>query len=367
MSNTNTLFSSLELGEIRLDHRVVMAPLTRLRADRDGDVPNALMRDYYAQRASAGGLIIGEATTVSATGRGYLGAPGLYTDAQMAAWKPIVAAVHARGARIVAQLWHVGRTSHASLTGGAAPVTASVVPYEGVAFTADGWTPVSPARALATTEIPAVVDDYASAARRALQAGFDGVEIHAANGYLLDQFLQDGSNRRTDRYGGPIENRARLLIEVVDAVRTIWGAGRVGVRLSPSSGFNGMSNSDSESDFRYVAQALSGRQLAYLHVVEPRVVGSEEIAAGLHAVAARDLRAHFGGPVIAAGGFDGTEAQAEIARGHVDAVAFGRHFIANPDLPSRLRTGLPLNPYDRATFYGGDARGYTDYPVWKAA
>jgi len=364
---SNTLFSPLELGEIRLDHRVVMAPLTRLRADWDGDVPNALMRDYYAQRASAGGLIIGEATTVSATGRGYLGAPGLYTDAQREAWKSVADAVHARGARIIAQLWHVGRTSNASLIGGAAPITASVVPYEGVAFTADGWTPASPARALETTEIPALIDDYVGAAKRALQAGFDGVEVHAANGYLIDQFLQDGSNRRTDRYGGPIENRARLLIEVVDAVRTVWPAGRVGVRLSPSSGFNGMFSSDSESDSRYVAQALSGRQLAYLHVVEPRVVGSEEVADGLHAVAARDLREHFGGPVIAAGGFDGIEAQAEIARGHVDAVAFGRHFIANPDLPSRLRMGLPLNPYDRATFYGGDARGYTDYPVWEAA
>lgn len=364
---SNTLFSPLELGAIQLDHRVVMAPLTRLRADPDGDVPNALMRDYYAQRASAGGLIIGEATTVSAAGRGYLGAPGLYSDTQMEAWKPVVAVVHARGARIIAQLWHVGRTSHASLIGGAAPITASVVPYEGLAFTAEGWTQVSPARALESTEIPALIDDYVGAAKRALQAGFDGVEVHAANGYLIDQFLQDGSNRRTDRYGGSIENRARLLTEVVDAVRTVWGAGRVGVRLSPSSRFNGMSNSDSASDSRYVAQALSSRQLAYLHVVEPRVVGSEELASGMLAVAARDLREHFGGPVIAAGGFDGAEAQAEVARGHVDAVAFGRHFIANPDLPSRLSKGLPLNPYDRATFYGGDARGYTDYPVWEAA
>nr|WP_315597838.1 alkene reductase [uncultured Cupriavidus sp.] len=362
---SNILFSPLELGQIQLGHRVVMAPLTRLRADQNGDIPNALMRDYYAQRASPGGLIISEATTVSATGRGYLGAPGLYTDAQGHAWQEIVTAVHARGARIVAQLWHVGRTAHASLLGGAVPVTASVVPYEGVAFTSEGWVPVSPARALETTEIAALIAEYVGAARRALQAGFDGVEIHAANGYLIDQFLQDGSNRRTDQYGGPIENRARLLIEIVDAVRAVWGDGRVGVRLTPSSHFNGMSNSDPEADFRYIARALAGKGLAYLHVVEPRVVGSEDVAEDLRSVAARDLRAHFDGPVIAAGGFDGDEAQSEIAHGHVDAVAFGRSFIANPDLPSRIRDGQPLNPYDRNTFYGGDSRGYTDYPAWQ--
>lgn len=364
---SNALFSPLQLGKIQLGHRVVMAPLTRMRADRDSDIPNALMREYYAQRASEGGLIIGEATTISPTARGYLGAPGLYTDAQAEGWKRIVDAVHARGASIVAQLWHVGRTSHASLIGGAAPATASVVPYDGVAFTSDGWLPATPARALETGEIPAVVADYVAAARRAQYAGFDGVEIHAANGYLIDQFLQDGSNRRTDQYGGPIENRARLLFESVDAVREVWGAGRVAVRVAPSSRFNGMFDSDPNGDFEYVADALSGRKLAYLHVVEPRVVGSEEVAHGLHAVAARTLRERFGSPVIAAGGFSGDEAQAEIAQGHVDAVAFGRFFIANPDLPMRLRASLPLNRYDRATFYGGDARGYTDYPAAQAA
>ncbi len=364
---SHPLFSPLTLGKIELGHRVVMAPLTRMRADRDGDVPNALMREYYAQRASEGGLIVGEATVVSAHGRGYLGAPGLYTDAQARGWRTIVDAVHARGARIVAQLWHVGRTSHTSLIGGTAPLTASVVPYDGVAFTDAGWVPASPARELATEEIPAVVADYAAAGRRALEAGFDGVEIHAANGYLIDQFLQDGSNRRSDRYGGPIEHRARLLLEVVDAVRGVWGGGRVAVRISPSSRFNGMSDRDPSHDFDYVADALSSRELAYLHVVEPRVSGSEEVAEGLQAVAARHLRQRFGGPVIAAGGFGGDEARAEIAGGHADAIAFGRFFIANPDLPRRLRDGLPLNPYDRDTFYGGDARGYLDYPVAEPA
>lgn len=363
----NALFRPLTLGQIQLGHRVVMAPLTRMRADPASDTPNALMLDYYTQRASEGGLIVSEATVVSPTGRGYLGAPGLYTDEQARGWHPIVDAVHARGARIVAQLWHVGRTAHASLIGGEAPVTASAGPYDGVAFTRDGWVPVTPARELAMAELPAIIASYAAAARRALEAGFDGVELHAANGYLIDQFLQDGSNRRTDAYGGPIEHRARLLLEVVDALRGVWGAGRVAVRISPSSRFNGMTDRDPAADFDFVAGALSGRELAYLHVVEPRVIGSEEAGEGLQAVAARSLRARFGGPVIAAGGFHGDEARSDIAAGHVDAVAFGRFFIANPDLPARLRAGLPLNAYDRNTFYGGDARGYTDYPAAQVA
>ncbi|HEY0297388.1 MAG TPA: alkene reductase [Bordetella sp.] len=359
----NVLFTPLDLGRIRLGHRVVMAPLTRLRADRDGDMPNALMREHYRQRASDGGLIITEATTISPTARGYLGAPGLYTDAQVAGWRAIVDAVHQRGGRILAQLWHVGRTSHASLAGGAAPVTASAVPYEGLAFTTAGWTPVSPARALETGEIAGIVADYAAAAQRARDAGFDGIEIHAANGYLLDQFIQDGSNRRDDRYGGSIENRTRLLMEVVQATRAVWGGGRIGVRISPSSSFNGMSDSDPDAVFGHIAESLADQDLAYLHVVEPRVVGSEAVADGLQPVASRELRPRFGGPVIAAGGFAGAEAQTEISHGNVDAVAFGRHFIANPDLPVRLRAGLALNPYNRATFYGGGAQGYTDYPA----
>ena len=359
------LFKPLELGKIDLGHRVVMAPLTRMRADRESDVPNDLMLEYYRQRASGGGLIVSEATTVSATARGYLGAPGLYTEQQADGWKAIVDAVHGKGGRIVSQLWHVGRTSHVSLASGLAPVTASVGPYEGMAFTADGWTPVSPARALSTDELARIIADYAAASWRAKDAGFDGVEIHAANGYLIDQFIQDGSNKRTDLYGGAIRNRARLLMDVVDAVRGVWGDGRVAVRLSPSSNFNGMSDSDPDATFSEIASMLDLKGLAYLHVVEPRVSGSQEVADGLKPVAARDLRRYFSGPIIAAGGFDGPEAESEIARSDVDAVAFGRHFIANPDLPERLRRGVRLNPYDRATFYGGDARGYIDYPVAK--
>jgi N-ethylmaleimide reductase len=360
---SNVLFTPLDLGLIQLGHRIVMAPLTRMRADRATSAPNALMREYYSQRASEGGLIITEATAVSLTALGYLGAPGLHTDAQAEGWRAIVESVHARGGRIVAQLWHAGRTSHASLMGGAAPVTASVMPYEGLAYTTDGWVPVSPARALETDEIGSIVADFAAAARRARDAGFDGVEIHAANGYLLDQFIQDGSNRRDDQYGGPAENRARLLMQVVQATRGVVGDGRVAVRLSPSSCFNGMGDSDPDAVFGHIARALADQKLAYLHIIEPRVIGSQEAAEGIEPVAARDLRMLFGGPVIAAGGFNGDEAQAEIIRGTIDAVAFGRHFIANPDLPARLRDGLALNPYDRGTFYGGGAQGYTDYPA----
>jgi N-ethylmaleimide reductase len=363
---STTLFSPLGLGQLNLGHRVVMAPLTRMRADHEGDLPNEMMRQYYGQRASQGGLIISEAISISRATRGYLGAPGLYADDQTAAWRPVVDTVHANGALFVAQLWHVGRTSHASLNEGAAPITASDLPYQGVAFTAEGWLPTTPARALDSAEIPGVLALYADAARRAMEAGFDGVELHAANGYLLDQFLQDGSNKRADRYGGPVENRARLLFEVIDTVRGIWPAGRIGVRISPSSSFNDMADSDPDATFGYLADALSTRGLAYLHVVEPRVVGSEEAAPGLAPVAARKLRLRFKGPVIAAGGFDGAEAQREIAGGHVDAVAFGRHFIANPDLPERLRQGIALNDYDRASFYGGGREGYTDYPFASA-
>lgn len=359
------LFSPIQVGAIRLEHRVVMAPLTRLRSEQPGDLPGPLMVEYYSQRASRGGLIIAEATPVAITGRGYLGAPGIYSDEQVAGWRKVTDAVHAKGGKIVLQLWHVGRQSHVEMTGNVPPVAPSVVPFEGVAFTSQGWVPVSPHRALELGEIPGIVDAFRQGAIRAKAAGFDGVEIHGANGYLLDQFLQDGSNKRTDRYGGPIENRARLLLEVTAAVVSVWGEGRVGVRVGPSGSFGGMSDSNPAATFGYVARQLNGFGLAYLHVIEPRIKGNEAIEDGLPAVAAADLGQEFKGTILAAGGFEPSSAEAILKDGAADLVVFGRHFISNPDLPVRIEHGYPLTPYDRDTFYGGDARGYTDYPTYE--
>lgn len=359
------LFQPAKIGSLDLQHRVVMAPLTRMRAGPD-DVPTDLMAAYYAQRASKGGLIITEATVVAANGRGYLGAPGIYTDAQADSWRKIVDAVHQKGSRIVLQLWHVGRTSHSDLQpGGGPPVAPSSVPYDGVAYTHNGWVPVSPAKELSIAEIAELVDEYQIAASRAKAAGFDAVEVHAANGYLIDQFLQDNTNLREDRYGGTLANRVRLLQEVLEAVIEVWGNDRVGVRLSPSSDFNGMSDSTPQATFSFIAKTLNDYSLAYLHVVEPRVRGNEIIPERDQApVATRQLRKVFEGPIISAGGFDAISAEEIIAQGDADLVAFGRDFIANPDLPDRLLKGYPLNLYDRDTFYGGDEKGYVDYPFF---
>lgn len=363
-ASAQQLFSPFQLGSLRLDHRIVMAPLTRLRSEQPGDVPTPLMAEYYTQRTSAGGLIISEATAISPVARGYLGAPGIYTDQQVRGWRRITEAVHGKGGRIFQQLWHVGRTSHVDVTSGLAPVAPSVVPYDCTVYTKSGWLPVSPHRALDLAEIPALVADYRRAAERAKAAGFDGVEIHAANGYLLDQFLQDGSNRRQDAYGGTAENRARLLLEVTAAAASVWSGDRVGVRLAPSGSFNSMSDSNPAETFGYVTEQLNQFGLAYLHVIEPRIRGSNVLAEGQEPVAAMMLRRIFDGPIIAAGGFEPDTAQAIVANGHADLVAFGRYFIANPDLPERIRLGLPLSGYDRSTFYGGDSRGYTDYPLY---
>jgi N-ethylmaleimide reductase len=360
------LFSPIRLGPYDLRHRVVLAPLTRLRSHQPGDVPGPMMVDYYTQRASEGGFMVTEATTIATTGRGYLGAPGIYSDEQVDGWLKVTDAVHAKGAHIFQQLWHVGRTSHVDMTGGVAPVGPSVVPYEGVAFTKNGWVPVSPSRALLREELPIIIDQYRNAAVRAEQAGFDGVELHSANGYLLDQFLQNGANHRTDDYGGSFENRARLLLQAVDVVVEVWGANRVAVRLSPSTPFNGISDSDPTPLFDYVASELNRRKLAYLHLIEPRINGNAEVAKGLAPVAAIQLRKFFTGLIIAAGGFDAHSAEAIIQRGDADLVAFGRYFISNPDLPKRFALNLPLNEYDRSTFYGGDAHGYTDYPIYQS-
>jgi len=356
------LFTPVQIGPLTLSHRVVMAPLTRMRSEQPNDVPSDLMVEYYAQRASQGGFIIAEATPVALTGRGYLGAPGIYKDEHIAGWKKVTDAVHAKGGKMFLQLWHVGRTSHLDLTGGAVPVSASVVPYEGVAFTRNGWVPVSLNRALAVEEIPGIIDLYGKGAERAKAAGFDGVELHGGNGYLIDQFLQDGSNKRTDRYGGSPENRARLMMEVLRAIASVWGYDRVAVRIGPNGKWNGMSDSNPAATFGHVAKALAPLGLSYLHVIEPRIVGSQEAAEGLPPVATSDLREFFKGTIIAAGGFDRRGAEEIVAKGDADLVSFGRHFIANPDLPKRLKLGLPLNPYDRSSFYGGTAKGYTDYP-----
>jgi N-ethylmaleimide reductase len=363
-TQTQKLFSPVQLGAINLSHRVVMAPLTRQRSEQPGDVPGPLMVEYYGQRASEGGLIISEATTVAITGRGYLGAPGIYSDEQVAGWKKVVDAVHAKGGRMLLQLWHVGRVAHVDMTGGETPIGPSVVPFEGIAYTKNGWVPVSPHRALQIEEIPDVIEQYRQGARRAEAAGFGGVELHSGNGYLLDQFLQDGSNQRTDAYGGSSENRARLLLEVTAAAVSIWGSDRVGVRMSPGTKFNGVSDSNPDGTFGYAAEQLNRFGLAYLHLIEPRIKGNVLIEDGLPPVAAAQMRKIFKSKIIAAGGFEPDTAEAIVEKGDADLVAFGRHFIANPDLPKRIKLRLPLNLYDRKTFYGGDAHGYTDYPFY---
>jgi N-ethylmaleimide reductase len=357
------LFSPVNIGPYQLSHRIVMAPLTRMRSD-PGDVPSDLMIEYYSQRTSEGGLIISEATPVSIRGYGYAGAPGIYSDSQIAGWRRVTDAVHAKDGRMFLQLWHVGRQSHTDLQpNGEAPVAPSAIAAEGYAYTREGEVPFSMPRALALEEIPRIIEEFRTGAERALSAGFDGVEIHGANGYLPDQFLQDGTNKRTDEYGGPIENRARFLLELTQAAISVWGADRVGVRLSPSSTYGSMSDSDPAATFGYAAGQLDSLGVAYLHAIEPRIKGIEDVAKGQAPVAAQQLRQKFSRILISAGGFNGESAAAIVAAGDADLVAFGRHFIANPDLPERLRRKLPLNRYDRSTFYGGDGRGYVDYPT----
>jgi N-ethylmaleimide reductase len=359
------IFSPVQIGAITLGHRIVMAPLTRSRSVQPGDVPGDLMVEYYRQRASEGGLIISEATSISVSGRGWFGAPGMYSDEQVAGWKRITGAVHAKGGRIFSQLWHTGRAAHVEMTGGAPPVTPSVVaPFEGLVSAPSGWLKPSPPRALNLSEIPIIIEDYRQAAERAKAAGFDGVELHGANGYLPDQFLQDGSNKRTDAYGGSIENRSRFLLEVLQALASVWGNNRVAVRIGPGGAFNGMSDSNPTALFNYLAEQLNGIGLSYLHIIEPRIKGNTLIAEGQSPVAAEQLRKIFKGKIIAAGGFEPETAEAVLEKGDADLVAFGRHFLANPDLPMRIKLGVPLNHYDRKTFYTFDSRGYTDYPFY---
>lgn len=361
------LFTPTQVGPYRLSHRVAMAPLTRMRSD-PGDIPSELMVEYYKQRTTKGGLIISEATPVSIRGNGYAGAPGIYSDTQIEGWRRVTDAVHAKGGRIFQQLWHVGRQSHVDLQPNRdAPVAPSAIAAEGYAYSKRGEVPFSMPRALELHEIPGIIEEFRSGAERARRAGFDGVEIHGANGYLPDQFLQDGTNKRTDEYGGPIENRARFMLEVTQAAISVWGADRVGVRIAPSGTYGSMSDSDPAATFGYLTTQLDRLGIAYLHVVEPRIKGTEEIAHGKAPIAAQHLRPKFSRTLIAAGGFTPASAEAVVTFGDADLVAFGRHFISNPDLPERIRRGLPLTPCDRSTFYGGDARGYTDYPTAQPA
>ncbi|GJI89512.1 alkene reductase [Duganella hordei] len=361
------LMSAVKLGPYEFTHRVVLAPLTRMRAGQ-GAIPGPLMAEYYGQRSSQGGLLISEATIAAENGNGYLGAPGLYNDEQIAGWKAVTEAVHAKGGRIFLQLYHAGRQSHADVQpDGTQPVGPSEVLHGGVAYTASGWVPNTPNRALTPAEIGGLVDSFRSAAARGKAAGFDGVEIHAANGYLLDQFLQDNSNLRTDSYGGSYENRARFLLEVTRAVIDVWGSDKVAVRLGPSGTFGDMGDSNPEALFTYVAQQLSKLKLAYLHLIEPRVMGNiVDAGKNPQPVAAQLIRQHYEGVLIAAGGFEPDSAEAILQAGDADLVAFGRHFIGNPDLPARIGNRWPLNEHDRDSFYGGGAEGYTDYPFYQA-
>ena len=363
---TQKLFSEVQIGPTVLQHRVVMAPLTRSRSEQPGDIPGKLMLEYYSQRTSEGGLIISEATSISIAGRGWFGAPGMYSDDQVAGWRNIVDAVHAKGGRMFSQLWHVGRAANVATTNGAMPVAPSAVPsYESLVSSPSGWVKTSPHRALDIGEIPGIVEDYRKAAERAKAAGFDGIELHAANGYLPDEFLQDGSNHRTDAYGGSIENRSRFVLEILEALGSVWGGDRVGVRIGPAGTWNGMSDSNPDALFDYLAGRLNRFGLAYLHIVEPRVKGNVVIAEGQEAIATARLREIFKGKIISAGGFEPATAAEVVDKGDADLVAFGRHFVANPDLPKRIRMGLPLTEYDRKTFYTFDYHGYTDYPFYE--
>ena len=360
MASAADLFSPFPLGPTELSNRIVMAPMTRNRAG-EGNVPHGLNALYYRQRASAG-LIVTEATQISPQGVGYPMTPGIHSKDQIGGWKTVTDAVHDAGGRIFLQLWHVGRISHPSLQpGGELPVAPSAVRPAGQAFTYEGLQDFVTPRHLEVDEIHAIVEQYGTAAGNARAAGFDGVEIHAANGYLIDQFIRDGSNRRDDRYGGPVRKRARFLMEVTDAVTGAWSGDRVGVRISPINSFNDMSDSDPSDTFAYVSRSLSGYGLAYLHVVEG-IIGSEQAPE----FPFHDLKSAFGGTYMANGGYTRERAESALAEGRADLVSFGTLFLANPDLPRRLRENTPLNQPDPDTFYGGAEEGYTDYPALDA-
>lgn len=356
------LFTPLELGALTLPNRIVMAPMTRLRAV-DG-LASPLMATYYAQRASAG-LIVTECTMISPLSHGYIHCPGIYSPAQIQAWRQVTASVHARGGRIFLQLWHSGRVAHPSLLDGKSPVAPSAIAATGTLHTSVGKVDLEKPRPLSTEEIPLIVEEFRQGAKNALASGFDGVELHGAFGYLIDQFLQDGSNQRTDAYGGTIPNRVRFLREVVEAVVAVWGAGRVGIKLSPSNTFYGMFDSNPVALFSQVIRELNGFPLAYIHLMEPN---EQDLATRPVLQPVIDtFRPLYQGLMITNGGYDQPQAQAILAQGGADLVSFGRPFIANPDLPERFAQGAPLNQPDVSTFYGRSVenldKGYTDYPA----
>ncbi len=354
----NPIFQPYDLGPLKLANRIVMAPLTRNRAAA-GLVPGPHAAKYYAQRASAG-LLIAEATQISPQAQGYQDTPGIYTPEQIAGWRVVTDAVHAKGGRIFLQIWHVGRVSHVDLQpGGAAPVAPSAIASGTKTFVNNSFADTSMPRALGIEEIPAIIADFRQAAANAIAAGFDGVEIHGANGYLLDQFAKDGANQRTDAYGGSIENRARLMLEVASAVSAEIGAQRTGIRLSPASPANGVSSSDPQPQFDYIVEGLNKLGLVYIHVVEGATGGPRDVAPFDFA----GLRRRFSGAYIANNGYDLDLAEKHLAADQADLFAFGRPFIANPDLVARLQSGAALNAINPATIYGGGAEGYTDYPA----
>ncbi len=354
------LFTPAKAGSIELKNRVIMAPLTRNRARAEDDAPFDLHVDYYGQRAGAG-LIITEASQVSPQGKGYAWTPGIHSQAQIDGWKKVTDAVHARGGKIVIQLWHVGRISHPVLQpGGVDPVAPSAIAANSKTFDAEKFVDTPKPRALEASEIPGIVEDYRKATENAREAGFDGVEVHAANGYLIDQFLRDGANERDDAYGGSIENRVRFLKEVMDAVVGAWSADRVGVRLSPFSSANDIADSNPQATFSEAIRVLNRYGLAYLHLVEGQTGGPRDIPEGGDLAA---LYALFDGARMGNNGYDRETAIQAVEEGTVDLVAFGRPFISNPDLVERLRKNAPLNELDPDTLYGGGEKGYTDYPV----
>jgi N-ethylmaleimide reductase len=360
---TTKLFERFKLGELNLPNRFVMAPLTRNRAVPPGMVPSPLAVEYYGQRASAG-LLVTEATQISQQGQGYQDTPGIYSRDQLEGWRRVTDRVHERGGRIFVQLWHVGRISHTSFQpGDGKPVAPSAIRAKGKTFVNGTFADVSEPRALELSEIPGIIDDFKRGAANALAAGFDGVEIHGANGYLLDQFAKDGANKRTDAYGGSVENRAKLMLEVAKAVTAETGGERTGIRISPVTPSNDISDSNPQPLFDYIVDGLSALKLVYIHVVEGATGGPRDIAPFDYA----SLRKRFRGAYVANNGYDFALATKMLDAGAADLIAFGKPFISNPDLVERLKKGAPLNEWDKATFYGGGAKGYIDYPTLVAA
>ncbi|NWE72380.1 alkene reductase [Pseudomonas gingeri] len=368
MSTTSKLFSPTRFGRHEVPHRIVMAPMTRARSTQPGDIPNALNARYYAQRASAA-LIVSEATQITPQGKGYSFTPGIYSTEQIAGWKLVTKAVHDAHGRIFLQLWHVGRMSHPDFHNGELPVAPSAVPFDGSIWKVDPATgigamvPSPTPRALAHDEIKAIVNDFRQAARNAIDAGFDGVEVHGANGYLIDQFLRTTSNVRTDEYGGSRENRLRFLKEVIDAIADEVGAERTAIRLAPFLTARGMDCPDILPTILEATEYLQARNIAYLHLVEADWDDAPQFTEQFR----QDIRRHFHNTIIVAGKYDKTRAEWVLAKGYADLVAFGRPFVANPDLPHRLAEDLPLADFDGGSLFGGTERGYTDYPAWSAA